>query len=237
MRAGSPANERDSVRRRRSARAYWWPVCVVIGAQAGLWLVFIFSSARQPAKRPLRLAFTPRAAYWVGVTNLPLDSWPGRFSRDRIPGAAGDGLDAAAAVLPRPLPEPRYGCSSWVAPAAAQDLVDRPVAADLAVRSVSGNLVSGVPAAVPVGPMIWVSAGLKQAGFEFRPDSSVLTGRVGRVVLDVVLDGAGVPVQIVVVEGRPADARMVERLVARHGRGRQAGSGQLQAEWVGGAQK
>lgn len=219
--------------KRRSSRAYWLPVVLVLAFQAGLWGLVLGGVIGVPLRtEPVRLVFEPKVAYWCGDVGALLSARPD-FSLRSQP--KGDGFESvfSTGIWAQRHPEAPLYVKSEMRKIPAEkelmhpqpDLIDRvPVLAETA-----DSIRWKSPTA---RPLRWsASESLRRKGFTLAlPKEKILSGS-GRIVFEISMDEQGRIDGLLVVEGADRYSIDLENAIRRYASGQGRMRGTLVLEW------
>ena len=218
--------------RRRSARAYWLPVVLVLVFQAGLWGLVLGGTLGVPLRtEPVRLVFEPSVTYWCGNVSALLQARPDFSLRSQPKGDEFESVFSAGIWAQRRPETPLYvKPEARELPAEKRFLLRKP---DLIDRT---SLVAEIPVSQDTTPaelpLKWsASESLRKNGFTLAlPKEKHFPGS-GRVVLEVSTDNQGRIDSLLAVEGADKYSADFENTIRRYasGQGRQRGT--LVLEW------
>lgn len=214
----------------RSARAFWTPAVIVLGATAAMLLCWPRGQRRFAGSRAMP---EPSAAYVLldGAKSYP-------FSPEKTFPLSGSSvashferLEDLERTPRRELPAPIYDAA--VGRAAWQPMewgLGTNPPPDLAAWPVDASLNSGLPPATN-GLAISLSPGLQRCGFTFNTPFQVTTTTPATVCFHVEVDDAGRVTQLLAGSTEnPKAARLVEQAL-NMGHAAHAGRGEIQVSW------
>ena len=219
--------------RRRSARAYWLPVVLVLVFQAGLWGLVLGGTLGVPLRtEPVRLVFEPSVTYWCGDVAALLQARPDFSLRSQPKGDEFESVFSAGIWAQRRPETPLYvkpGVRKL--PGEKRPLLREPDLIDRATASV--ETPETPKDKIPAGRALrWsASESLRKNGFSLAiPKGKSFPGN-GRVVLELSTDDQGFINSLLVVEGADKYSADLENSIRRYASGHGCQRGNLVLEW------
>lgn len=219
--------------RRRSWRAYWLPVVLVMLFQAGLWGFVLGGTLGVPLRtEPVRLVFEPSVTYWFGDVGALLQARPDFSLHSRPKGDEFEAVFSAGIWAQRRPETPLYvKPGTRKIPAEKEPLLHRP---DLIERSLVLSEASQPvqKKGEPKRSLRWsASESLRQNGFALAlPQEKHLLGS-GRIVLEVSTDERGRIDGLLAIEGTEKYSADLENTIRRYASGQGRMRGNLVLEW------
>lgn len=214
----------------RSARAFWTPAVIVLGATVAMLLCWPHGQRRFAGSRTMP---EPSAAYVLldGAKSYPFRPdktfpLPGQSVASHFERLA-DLERTPRRALPAPVYSAAAGRSAWQPTELGLGSNPPP---DLAAWPVSASLDSGLPPATN-GIAVSLSPGLQRCGFTFSVPFQMATTTPATVSFHVEVDAAGRVTQLLAgPTENPKASRLVEDAL-NMGHAAQAGRGEVQVSW------
>lgn len=219
--------------RRRSARAYWLPVVLVLVFQAGLWGLVLGGTLGVPLRtEPVRLVFEPRVTYWCGDVSALLQARPDFSLRSQPKGDEFESVFSAGIWAQRRPETPLYvKPGARKLPGEKRPLLREPDLIDRATAPIETSETSKDKA--PAGRTLkWsASESLRKNGFSLAiPKGKSFPGN-GRIVLELSTDDQGRIESLLAIEGTDKYSADLENSIRRYASAQGRQRGNLVLEW------